>query len=109
MRPGRSAPPGGEGPGGAEGGKAPLSRGKEPLPAGKEPPCARRAMEDVLPSGLLEICLLVGAPTERVRALLQVSGVGAGGASAWGWDIPTESCFDRRTSAKLGEFGGGVR
>ncbi|XP_058688462.1 DENN domain-containing protein 3 [Poecile atricapillus] len=28
-------------------------------------------MEDVLPSGLLEICLLVGAPTERVRALLQ--------------------------------------
>uniref|UniRef100_H0ZR23 DENN domain containing 3 n=1 Tax=Taeniopygia guttata TaxID=59729 RepID=H0ZR23_TAEGU len=28
-------------------------------------------MEDVLPSGLLEICLLVGASTERVRALLQ--------------------------------------
>uniref|UniRef100_A0A8C3QWJ4 DENN domain-containing protein 3 n=1 Tax=Cyanoderma ruficeps TaxID=181631 RepID=A0A8C3QWJ4_9PASS len=28
-------------------------------------------MEDVLPSGLLEICLLVGAPRERVRALLQ--------------------------------------
>ncbi|KFR07560.1 DENN domain-containing protein 3, partial [Nipponia nippon] len=31
----------------------------------------RRAMEDVLPSGLLEICLLVGVPRERVRALLQ--------------------------------------
>ncbi|XP_050177628.1 DENN domain-containing protein 3 [Myiozetetes cayanensis] len=28
-------------------------------------------MEDVLPSGLLEVCLLVGAPRERVRALLQ--------------------------------------
>ncbi|XP_057285696.1 DENN domain-containing protein 3 isoform X1 [Pezoporus wallicus] len=28
-------------------------------------------MEDVLPSGLLEICLLVGVPRERVRALLQ--------------------------------------
>lgn len=81
----RSAPPCWEGPGGAEGGKTPLSRGKEPLPAGKEPPCPRRAMEDVLPSGLLEVCLLVGAPTERVRALLQVSGVRAGGASARGW------------------------
>lgn len=42
-------------------------------------------MEDVLPSGLLEICLLVGAPRERVRALLEVSAVQAGGASAWGW------------------------
>ncbi|OPJ72567.1 DENN domain-containing protein 3 isoform B [Patagioenas fasciata monilis] len=28
-------------------------------------------MEDVLPPGLLEICLLVGVPRERVRALLQ--------------------------------------
>ncbi|XP_037236442.1 DENN domain-containing protein 3 [Falco rusticolus] len=28
-------------------------------------------MEDVLPSGLLEICLLVGVPRDRVRALLQ--------------------------------------
>lgn len=42
-------------------------------------------MEDVLPSGLLEICLLVGAPRERVRALLEVSAVQAGGANAWGW------------------------
>lgn len=48
-------------------------------------------MEDVLPSGLLEICLLVGVPRERVRALLQVrggsgrgreSGAGGGGGSA---------------------------
>lgn len=83
MRPGRSSSPRGAGPGGAEGGKAPLSRGKEPLPAGKEPPSPGCAMEDVLPSGLLEICLLVGAPTERVRALLQVSGVRAGRASAF--------------------------
>ncbi|XP_076185141.1 DENN domain-containing protein 3 [Aptenodytes patagonicus] len=30
-------------------------------------------MEDVLPSGLLEICLLVGVPRERVRALLQAT------------------------------------
>lgn len=77
------AHPRGEGPGGAEGGKEPLSRGQEPLPGGKEPPCPRCAMEDVLPSGLLEICLLVGAPRERVRALLQVNGVRAGGAGAW--------------------------
>lgn len=34
----------------------------------------RCAMEDVLPPGLLEICLLVGVPRERVRALLQVRG-----------------------------------
>lgn len=38
---GRSSPPRGAGPGGAEGGKAPRSREKEPLPAGKEPPCPR--------------------------------------------------------------------
>lgn len=85
VRHGRSSPRRGAGAGGAEGGKAPPSRGKEPLPAGKEPPYPGCAMEDVLPSGLLEICLLVGASTERVRALLQVSGVRAGGASAWGW------------------------
>uniref|UniRef100_A0A8B9BVW8 UDENN domain-containing protein n=1 Tax=Anser brachyrhynchus TaxID=132585 RepID=A0A8B9BVW8_9AVES len=34
------------------------------------------AMEDVLPSGLLEVCLMVGVPKERLRALLQVRGVG---------------------------------
>ncbi|XP_013048818.3 DENN domain-containing protein 3 [Anser cygnoides] len=28
-------------------------------------------MEDVLPSGLLEVCLMVGVPKERLRALLQ--------------------------------------
>lgn len=38
------------------------------------PPLPRRAMEDVLPSGLLEVCLLVGVPQERVRTLLQVRG-----------------------------------
>lgn len=50
-------------------------------------------MEDVLPSGLLEICLLVGVPRERVRALLQVRGgsgrgreSGAGGGGGLGSD-----------------------
>lgn len=37
-------------------------------------PVYHRTMEDVLPPGLLEICLLVGVPRERVRALLQVRG-----------------------------------
>lgn len=57
-------------------------------------------MEDVLPSGLLEICLLVGAPREQVRALLQVSGARAGGAGARGWvcqrmetEYPSEKLF----------------
>lgn len=43
-------------------------------------------MEDVLPSGLLEVCLMVGVPKEQLRALLQVRGVGelrgSGGQSA---------------------------
>lgn len=57
-------------------------------------------MEDVLPSGLLEICLLVGAPREQVQALLQVSGARAGGAGARGWvcqrmetEYPSEKLF----------------
>lgn len=33
-------------------------------------------MEDALPSGLLEVCLLVGVPREQLRTQLQVRGVG---------------------------------
>lgn len=35
-----------------------------------------RAMEDALPSGLLEVCLMVGVPKEQLRAVLQVRGIG---------------------------------
>lgn len=31
-------------------------------------------MEDALPSGLLEVCLLVGVPREQLRTQLQVRG-----------------------------------
>lgn len=33
-------------------------------------------MEDALPSGLLEVCLMVGVPKEQLRAVLQVRGIG---------------------------------
>lgn len=74
---GRSSAPARAGPrGGSE-----RPSGKEaPQPAVPAAPVCHRTMEDVLPPGLLEICLLVGVPRERVRALLQVRG----GSVRWG-------------------------
>lgn len=82
---GRSSPPAGRDRAVLRAGGRRCPEGRSRCPQGRSRPVPTGAMEDVLPSGLLEICLLVGAPRERVRALVQVSAVRAGGASALGW------------------------